>query len=164
MNDQPMPTNPAGAGEVPANVRPEGMQSASGETAAWRPEVAPAPVPETAPNPGTSAGTPPASQLPSRLSAADVAAAIAAVPGGPPQVSGGGVVPTPVVAEDVDVIEPEWVSKAEEQVRMHAGDPYGEEEAIQELQEDYLQKRYGMNVADPNKGNDGGAAGKPGAA
>jgi hypothetical protein len=57
----------------------------------------------------------------------------------------------------VDVIEPEWVDKAEEVVRAHHGDPYGEEEAVEVLQEDYLQKRYGISVADPNKPD----AGKP---
>jgi len=83
-----------------------------------------------------------------KLSAADVAAAIAATPAV-------GAAPTsasanPATAADVDVIEPEWVDKAEVVIRDHAGDPYGEEEAIEDLQQDYLQKRYGINVADPN--------------
>src|ERR1700683_1066429 len=158
MNDQPMPTNPAGAGEVPVSAQPEGLQPSAGGEAAWRPESARAEL-----SSGPGGGAPPA-QVPSRLSPADVAAAIAAVPGGPPQVSGGGVVPTPTVAADVDVIEPEWVNKAEEQVQLHAGDPHGEEEAIEELQEEYLQRRYGINVADPNQDQGGSAAGKSGAA
>jgi hypothetical protein len=79
------------------------------------------------------------------LTAADVAAAIAATP-----TPGAPVSSLPTTASDVDVIEPEWVDKAEEVVRLHQGDPYQEEEAIEELQEDYLQKRYGVNVADPN--------------
>jgi hypothetical protein len=62
----------------------------------------------------------------------------------------------------VDVIEPEWVSKAEEAVRTHQGDPYGEEEAVEDLQEDYLQKRYGFSVQDPNTKRGGGGAGQPG--
>jgi hypothetical protein len=60
------------------------------------------------------------------------------------------------VAGDVDVIEPEWVNKAEQVVAQHQGDPYGEEEAIEDLQRDYLQKRYGHTVGDPNA-----EAGKP---
>jgi hypothetical protein len=48
------------------------------------------------------------------------------------------------------VIEPEWVDKAEAVVREHQGDPYQEEEAIEKLQEEYLQKRYGIKVADPS--------------
>jgi hypothetical protein len=54
------------------------------------------------------------------------------------------------MAGDVDVIEPEWVDKAEEVVKATQGDPYGEEEAVEHLQEDYLKKRYGYTVADPN--------------
>jgi hypothetical protein len=54
---------------------------------------------------------------------------------------------TPATAGDVDVIEPEWVDKAEEVVKAHEGDPYGEEEAIEDLQRDYLSKRYGISVA-----------------
>ncbi len=158
MNEQPLPTNGTGAGEVPQGGRPEGMQPMGGEMPAQ---------PELSPQTGAATGGQPTGGSQQRLSPADVAAAIAAVPGGPPQVSGGGVVPTPVVAGDVDVIEPEWVNKAEEQVRLHAGDPHGEEEAIEELQEDYLQKRYGLSVGDPNtkdKDQGGSAAGKPGAA
>jgi hypothetical protein len=47
------------------------------------------------------------------------------------------------------VIEPEWVNQAEQVVAAHQGDPYGEEEAIEDLQRDYLLKRYGMKVGDP---------------
>lgn len=82
-----------------------------------------------------------------KLTAADVAAVIAATPTvgtSTPQT------PTPLVAGDVDVIEPEWVDKAEAVIREHHDDPYAEEEAIEKLQEDYLQKRYGITVADPN--------------
>lgn len=61
-----------------------------------------------------------------------------------------GVVPLPNLAADVDVIEPEWVDKAEDVVRQHLGDPYGEEEAVEALQEDYLQKRYGFTVHEPD--------------
>lgn len=56
----------------------------------------------------------------------------------------------PNLAADVDVIEPEWVAKAEDVVRQHMGDPYGEEEAVEALQEDYLQKRYGFTVHEPD--------------
>jgi hypothetical protein len=76
-----------------------------------------------------------------------VAAAIAAVPqAGAPT----GAVPTPTVAGDVDVIEPEWVDRAEKVVEAHRGDPYAEEEAIEDLQQEYLKTRYGYIVADPN--------------
>jgi hypothetical protein len=103
--------------------------------------------PEVGPQIGGSASPPPASPPPAKLTPADVAAAIAATPtpGAVPTVGA-----TPASAADVDLIEPEWVDKAEEVVRAHSGDPYGEEEAIEELQEDYLNKRYGITVTDPN--------------
>lgn len=59
--------------------------------------------------------------------------------------------PMPNLAADVDVIEPEWVNKAEAVVQQHVGDPYGEEEAVEELQESYLQQRYGLNVHEPGE-------------
>jgi hypothetical protein len=101
--------------------------------------------------PAPSAAPPAAAAPASKLSAADVAAVIAATPGGAVPPSAG---PTqmPVTADDVDVIEPEWVDKAEQVVQAHQGDPYGEEEAIEDLQQDYLQKRYGFKVADPDGG------------
>ena len=115
---------------------------------------------ENLPTPGTSLEQAPGLQaspspavLPASASVApkltpnDVAAAIAAVPGPSP------TTPAPVMAADVDVIEPEWVAKAESVVAEHQGDPYGEEEAIEKLQQDYLQKRYGHNVADAGQGS-----------
>ena len=57
----------------------------------------------------------------------------------------------PNLAADVDVIEPEWVDKAQEAIAKHVGDPYGEEEAVEELQEAYLQQRYGLNVHEPGE-------------
>lgn len=59
--------------------------------------------------------------------------------------------PAPNLAADVDVIEQEWVDKAQEAIAKHVGDPYGEEEAVEELQESYLQQRYGLNVHEPGE-------------
>lgn len=52
----------------------------------------------------------------------------------------------PLVAADVDVIEPEWVKKAEEAVAQHRDDPRAEETAVEELQREYLKTRYNMDV------------------
>jgi hypothetical protein len=106
-------------------------------------------APEVQPSPGASAQPAPAAPV---LTAADVAAAIAAVPG-PAAPVPGATTSTPATASDVDVIEPEWVNKAEEVVTHHQGDPYGEEEAVEDLQRDYLQKRYGHTVGDPKGDN-----------
>jgi hypothetical protein len=56
------------------------------------------------------------------------------------------VIVGPAIADDVDVIEKEWVDHAEEIVRATKDDPYREEEAVEDLQIDYLQKRYGKNI------------------
>jgi len=53
---------------------------------------------------------------------------------------------TPLTAADVDVIEPEWVKKAEEVVAKHRDDPRAEEYAVEEVQRDYLKKRYNLDV------------------
>lgn len=127
-----------------ANTSPSPERSASSS----QENLVPQPAPGEA-SPATGAATPAPAP---RLSAADVAAAIAATPavGAPPLVHPSG---TPLVAGDVDVIEPEWVDKAEAVVKENQGDPYAEEEAIEKLQEDYLQKRYGINVAGPDAGD-----------
>src|SRR6266404_4384685 len=116
MDTQPTPSNPVGPGEQPTGMSPEQAAAGSQDQS---------PRAEMAPVPGSAPQTPPPA-APAKMSADDVAAAIAAVPGpGGPS----GVVPTPTVAGDVDVIEPEWVDRAEQVVRAHQGDPYGEEEA-----------------------------------
>lgn len=141
MDNQPTPPNSAGSAESAPGAGTEHFTTAPVENAS---------AAETAPAPGAGAGSDPAiagTSAAASLSADDVAAAIAAVPsqGGPT-----GAVPTPTVAGDVDVIEPEWVDRAEQVVQAHKGDPYGEEEAIEDLQQEYLKKRYGYTVADPN--------------
>jgi hypothetical protein len=139
MDQQPTPPNSGNPAERPVNPQPQEFRPGAVEQPS-APEVSPAPA--GVPAQGQTA-TPPA-----KLTTDDVVAAIAAVPGPPTPVPAG--MQTPGSAEDVDVIEPEWVAKAEEVVAKHQGDPYGEEEAIEDLQQDYLQKRYGHNVADPN--------------
>jgi hypothetical protein len=78
-----------------------------------------------------------------QLTADEVAAAIAATstPGEVPT-----SVPTPATAADQDLIEPEWVNKAEQVVKETEGNPYAEEEGVENLQVDYLKKRYGHEV------------------
>lgn len=53
----------------------------------------------------------------------------------------------PAVAADVDVIEKEWVDKAEDIIAKTAGDPHAEEEAIEDLTIDYMKKRYDKDIA-----------------
>lgn len=139
MDDKLTPMSGAGPVENGPQGKPQEFQP-GGEV----------PAPETAPQPGASPGDPvgSAATTPSpKLTADQVAAAIASQPStGAPSAAAG----TPSTASDVDVIEPEWVDKAEHEIATHQGDPYGEEEAIEDLQQDYLDKRYGYKVSNPN--------------
>ncbi len=82
-----------------------------------------------------------------KLNASDVAAAIASMPA--PNAAVTPTLPLPAIAADEDLIEPEWVDKTEEVIAQTSGNPYAEEEAIEDLQVDYLQKRYGHQVKKP---------------
>ena len=101
------------------------------------PEVPAAPMPE-APVAAPSSAAPMA-QLPVLPSDSPMASA---VPAALTPIQGA----APVVAADVDVIEKEWVDHAEAEVKRTTGDPYAEEEAIEDLQVDYLKKRYDHTV------------------
>jgi hypothetical protein len=53
---------------------------------------------------------------------------------------------SPLVAADEDLIEKEWVDKAKEIIEQTKDDPYTRTAKVNELQRDYLQKRYGKVV------------------
>jgi len=53
---------------------------------------------------------------------------------------------TPLVASDEDLIEKEWVDKAKEIIEQTKDDPHARTTKVNELQRDYLQKRYGKVV------------------
>ncbi len=52
----------------------------------------------------------------------------------------------PDVAADDDLIEKEWVDKAKRIIAETADDPYRREQAVSQLQREYLRKRYGKEV------------------
>lgn len=54
--------------------------------------------------------------------------------------------PAPPPAAEVDVIEPVWVKKAEEAVAAHRDDPHAQDEAVGDVQAEYLKQRYGIDV------------------
>lgn len=56
----------------------------------------------------------------------------------------------PILAEDVDVIEKEWVDRAEGVIKDTTGDPYQEEEQVEDLQIDYMKKRFGKDIKKSN--------------
>ena len=53
---------------------------------------------------------------------------------------------TPMVANDDDLIEKEWVDKAKAIIVATKDDPYEREQAVSKLQADYLKKRYGKEL------------------
>jgi hypothetical protein len=58
----------------------------------------------------------------------------------------GVVVTTPPVADDVDVIEKEWVDKAKQIVDKTKTDPHQQSREVNMLKADYLKKRYGKEI------------------
>jgi hypothetical protein len=59
---------------------------------------------------------------------------------------------TPAVAADEDLIEKEWVEKAKKVIAETKHDPHLQEQAVSQLQADYLKKRYGKIVKLPSDG------------
>lgn len=52
----------------------------------------------------------------------------------------------PQIADDVDVIEKEWVEKAKKIVSSSKSDPHQLEKEVSKLQADYLMKRYNKQI------------------
>jgi len=52
----------------------------------------------------------------------------------------------PLTAGDDDLIEKEWVEKAKKIVSETHDDPYMQDEAVSQLQADYINKRYGRQL------------------
>lgn len=102
---------------TPERVAPKG-ETASQSAPILPPPVLPQPVADAADSPADGSQTPAASDQSV----------------GPP------------VADDVDVIEKEWVDKAKSIVNEHKHDPYNQEKETSRLQADYLKKRYGKDI------------------
>ncbi len=120
-NQQPQPSSPEPL--KPAQVAgAEAVPVVAADSAATGSQAAPAATP-TSPAvaaPATTASTPPASAT-----------------------------PTPAQADDVDVIEKEWVDAAKAMEEKTAGDPHAEEEGFEDLQVDYIHKRFGKDIKKP---------------
>jgi len=83
--------------------------------------------------------------------AAAFAAPIAVPPVPPPVVpqddlAQNAAITSPLIAADEDLIEKEWVDKAKEIILHTKDDPHARTQKVNELQRDYLQKRYGRTV------------------
>ena len=55
---------------------------------------------------------------------------------------------TPIVANDDDLIEKEWVDKAKKILGETRDDPYKREREINKLQIEYIRRRYGREIGD----------------
>jgi len=58
---------------------------------------------------------------------------------------------SPIVAGDEEVIEKEWVDKAKKILEETKDDPYGRSERVNQLQRDYLKKRYNKDLGATNE-------------
>ena len=56
---------------------------------------------------------------------------------------------TPVMADDNDLIEKEWVTKAKEIVENTKSDPYRQSKDMTVFRADYMQKRYNKTIKLP---------------
>ncbi len=87
-------------------------------------------------------GLPPLSSVPS--------VPIVGVDGGsaqaPPGVPVSPQAATPLIADDADLIEKEWVLKAKQIVEHTKHDPYRQNEEMTKMKVDYLSKRYGRDI------------------
>jgi hypothetical protein len=136
------PSNPSNPNTTPnPNQQPiSSEQPQSSLEAKTAVPVAPEMQPPTGGQP--QAQTPPPVPVADPELAGSTAAGSVQTPPTPPSANPG----APASAEDVDVIEKEWVDQANKIIEQTKDDPYTEEEAVQALQVDYLQKRYGHNV------------------
>jgi hypothetical protein len=97
-------------------------------------------APETAPSPGGS--MPSLSQQPQPVSSAmPPVFQQSAVPAHPVT-----SITPPAVAEDLDLIEKEWVDKAKAIVAQTRNDPYTQNKEMNRFKADYMQKRYGKEI------------------
>lgn len=52
----------------------------------------------------------------------------------------------PIVANDADLIEKEWVDRAKRIVQQTKDDPYSQEKEVSRLQADYVKRRYDKDI------------------
>jgi hypothetical protein len=55
---------------------------------------------------------------------------------------------SPIVANDDDLIEKEWVDKAKKILSETRDDPYKREQEISKLQIEYIRRRYGRQIGE----------------
>lgn len=53
---------------------------------------------------------------------------------------------TPPIADDIDLIEKEWVAKAKQIVQQTKDDPFKQNQAMTNVKADYIKKRYNREL------------------
>lgn len=53
---------------------------------------------------------------------------------------------TPAVADDIDLIEKEWVDKAKAIVNSTRNDPHSQNDEMNRFKADYMKKRYNKDI------------------
>jgi len=107
-----------------------------------------APGPEAAANIGLEQGSS-ASPPPVSATTASIAQAVplqttdASTTSDP---AGSGTSGMPMIADDTDLIEKEWVDKAKQIVAQTSHDPYLQNKEINKVKADYLKKRYNKDL------------------
>lgn len=135
------PTIPSGGPNPEQAPQPEPASPEAEPSVA--PEQAPRPEREPQPQPSGDRGI---SLPPVQVSPPAPAADAAAVT---PAVDPAAADDTPAVADDVDVIEKEWVNRAKKVIEQTKNDPHAQEEGFERLQVEYQQKRYGRDIKMP---------------
>lgn len=107
----------------------------TGETAAGAPEQAP--LAESAPLPQAPPLSAPSMPLPTINPSMYAAPASAPAPQG---------MQTPAVADDIDLIEKEWVDKAKAIVNSTRNDPHSQNDEMNRFKADYMKKRYNKDI------------------
>ena len=108
---------------------------------AFNPETRPALPPEAAPAANSLGAAQPAAAVPPVMPLPQPPAAV------PPAVSTSAA--TPAVADDVDLIEKEWVTRAKQIVEGTKEDPYRQSRELNKMKADYIKKRYNKDIKLP---------------
>ena len=104
-----------------------------------RPESLPSKGPEQA---GAAINRSPQPSQAAPLTLPPVVVPTQALPTEPPATAAA----TPTSADDVEIIEKEWVDKARKIVAQTRDDPHRQEQAVEELQRAYLKTRYNKDL------------------
>lgn len=122
-------------GELPSITMPEHAKRQAGDVFAAAPEMRNAPgLSVQQASAAATASAAPTAAPPLMTSHDPILAATPAGAG------------NPTIADDVDLIEKEWVDKAKQIVEMTRSEPYEQKQEVSRLKADYLQKRYNKTV------------------